>query len=339
MLTDEPLFIHAWWRSGSTYVWSKLREHESCRCYFEPLNPSVADLKLTTVERPPELDDTQNLRHPILKAHYFAEYAELLRSANLGYSRDLAYDRYLLRPDQPDERLRDYLSGLISSASTVKRRPILCFCRSQMRSAWIKKTFGGMHVAQIRNPVDQWASFKSYQPEDRPNFPVDMMIIALKLRRLHPKAFVHIAEFERFAQQLSKRASLSMEVIAQHFIPQFVRQRDCLGVFLVIWIASALQALSCCNLVLDIDELSTKLDYRNTAEQWFAAVGLRVDFSDCSSPTAAESNATFERAVEDAVNALQTNASSLVVSEPEMVGKWWPVLSPLSRRLLELATA
>jgi hypothetical protein len=337
MLTDEPVFIHSWWRSGSTYVWSKLRENESCRSYFEPLNPSIADLKLTTVERLPDIDDTQNLRHPTLKTHYFAEYAELLRSASLGYSPDLAYDRYLLRPEHTDRRLRDYLNGLISSASAVKRRPVLCFCRSQMRSAWIKSTFDGLHVAQIRNPADQWASFKSYQ-ESRPNFPVDMTIIALKLRQSYPNAFVHIEEFERFAQQLSKRAPLPMEVIAHHFIPQFVRQRECLDVFLVIWIASALQTLSYCNLVLDIDELSTKLDYRNTAEQWFASIGLRVDFSDCSSPAAAEPNPTFERAVKDAVKAIRSNASSLIVSKPEVVKKWWPALSPLSRRILELAT-
>jgi hypothetical protein len=339
MLTDEPIFIHAWWRSGSTYVWSKLRENESCRCYFEPLNPSIADFKPTTVERLSDIDDTLNLRHPTIKAHYFAEYADLLRSATLGYSRDLAYDRYFLPPDQSDERLRSYLSRLISSAFEVKRRPILCFCRSQMRSAWMKETFGGRHIAQIRNPADQWASFKSYQLEVRTNFAVNMMIIALKLRRLHPDGFVHIEEFERFAQQLSKRAYLPMEVIAQHFIPQFVRQRDCLDVFLVIWIASALQALSCCDLVLDIDELSAKLAYRNSAEQWFAAIGLPVDFSDCSSPAAVESNPAFERAVEDAVNAIRSNASSLVVSEPEVVQKWWPVLSPVSRRILELAIA
>jgi hypothetical protein len=339
MVNDDPIFIHAWWRSGSTYVWSRLRENESCRCYFEPLNPSIAELKLTTVQQLPDIDDTRNFRHPPLKTHHFAEYAELLGSATLGYSPDLAYDRYLLRPGHSDQRLQDYLSRLISSAAAADRRPVLCFCRSQMRSAWMKETFGGRHLAQIRNPADQWASFKSYQSEVRPNFAVEMIIIALKLRHLHPDAFVHIEEFERFAQQLAKRAALPMETIAQYFIPQFVRQRDCLDVFLVIWIASALQAISYCDLVLDIDELSTKLDYRKTVEQWFASIGLRVDFSDCSSPTAAEPNPTFERAVKDAVNAILSNASSLIVSKPEVVKKWWPALSSRSRRILELATA
>jgi hypothetical protein len=339
MVSEEPIFIHAWWRSGSTYIWSKLREIESCCCYFEPLNPSIADLRLTTVERLPDLEDAQNLRHPTLKTHYFAEYAELIRSARLGYSPDFAYDRYLLRPGQSEERLRSYLAGLILSASEAKRRSVLCFCRSQMRSAWMKETLGGIHVAQIRNPADQWASFKSYQSEIRPNFAVDMTIIALKLRQSHPTAFIHIEEFERFAQQLSKRTSLPTHVIIQYFIPQFVKQRDCLDVFLVIWIASALQAIAYCDFVLDIDRLSSEPGDRSAAEQWFASNGCQVDFADCSSPAMVEPYATFQRTSEDAAKAVRSNASSLVVTKPEAVKKWLPTLSPPNRQILSLALA
>jgi hypothetical protein len=339
MLSQTPFFIHAWWRSGSTYVWSKLRTNQSSRCYFEPLNPSIADLTLTTVQLPPDSDDTKNFRHPRLTNHYFAEYAELIESARLNYSPELSYDRYLLQPGDSDDSLQNYLNRLISSASAVKRRPILCFCRSQLRSAWMKQTFGGIHVAQLRNPSDQWVSFKSYQLEVRPNFAVELIIIALKLRRLCPDAFVHIEEFERFAQQLTKRASLPMHTIAQYFIPQFVAQRDCLDIFLVIWIASALQALSFCDFALDIDELSINRDYRIRAEQWFASAGCHVDFSDCCSPIAAEPNAQFERAVEDAVKAIRSNASSLVLCKPDIIIKWWPALSGLTRQIIETATA
>jgi hypothetical protein len=338
MVIDKPLFIHAWWRSGSTYVWSKLRENDSCRCYFEPLNPSIADLTRAGVESPPDIDDIENFRHPILQRHYFAEYAELLDCADPIYSPDLAYDRYFLRPAQSDERLRTYLTELISSASKVKRRPVLCFCRSQLRSAWMLETLGGLHVAQIRNPVDQWASFKSYQSEVRPNFAVDMMIVALKLRHSHPGAFVHIEDFERFAQQLSKRASLPADTIAHYFIPQFVRERDRFDVFLLIWIASALQAIAHCHFALDIDQLSTSPTYRTTAEQWFSSIGCRVDFSDCCSPKIAKPT-IFEQTVDKAVSAIHSNAASLVVTKPNAVKKWLPSLSPLCTRILELASA
>jgi len=331
-VSHQPIFIHAWWRSGSTYIWSKLRENKSCRCYYEPLHERIAGLNLAAVKAPPELEVSRALRHPVPKKHYFAEYAKLLRSGNLHYLPELAYDHYLVRPNEADERLRNYLEGLISSASDVKRRAVLSFCRSQMRSAWMKETFGGMHVALIRNPADQWASFKI-----DPYFISNMIIIALKLRDLHPHAFVHIEPFERIARQLSKRSSLPAEFFERYFLTHFVNQPECLDVFLVIWIASALQAITCCDLILDIDQLSTKPEYRNSTERWFASIGCPVDFSDCSSPTAAEPNSAFERTAEDAVRAIRSNASSLVVATPESVKKWLPSLSSLSRRILNLA--
>jgi hypothetical protein len=335
MLSEDPIFIHAWWRSGSTYIWSKLRENKSCRCYYEPLHERIAELNLAAIKAPPELEVSRALRHPVPKKHYFAEYAKLLRSGSLHYFPELAYLRYLLLPDQADDRLRNYLDGLISSASAAKHRAILCFCRSQMRSAWMKQALGGIHVAQIRNPVDQWASFQidSY-------FTFNMIMIALKLRDLHPRAFAHIEPFERFAHGLSKRPSLPAELIAKYFVSQFVNQRDCFDVFLVIWIASALQAIAYCDFLLDIDLLSTDPDYRITASRWFDSISCPVDFSDCSSPISGDlhlRSPLFERTVQDTVNALRSDASSLVVTDPKVVRKWLPSLSPASKRVLSLA--
>jgi hypothetical protein len=333
-VSDQPIFIHAWWRSGSTYIWSKLRENKSCRCYYEPLHERIADLSVAAVKEDPDFRLSRALRHPPPQKHYFAEYAKLLRSGNLDYSTDLAYERYFLRPGQMDEQLRNYLGGLISSASAAKRRAILCFCRSQMRSAWMKQTFGGLHIAQIRNPADQWASFKvdSY-------FVSTMIIIALRLRRLHAEAFTHIQSFERFAQQLSKRP-LPAEIIADYFIPQFVNQRDCLDIFLVIWIASVLQTIACCDFILDIDLLSTDLEYRLGASRWFDSHGCPVNFSDCSSPISSDKEAiisALERMAADTANAIGTGASSLIVTDPEVVKSRLLAISPLSARILSLA--
>ena len=329
---QDLIFIHAWWRSGSTYIWSKLRENKSCRCYYEPLNEKIADLNVVEVKASPDLDVSRNLRHPIPTKHYFAEYAKLLRSENLHYSPELAYQRYFLQPGQADERLHEYLGGLISSASAASRRAILCFCRSQMRSAWMKQTFGGIHVAQIRNPVDQWASFK-IEPD---YFIVNMIEIALALRGLHPHAFEHIEPFEQFARQLSKRSSVPNDLVAK-IIRQFISQKDCFDVFLVIWIASALQAIACSDFLLDIDLLSTDLDYRNTTSRWFDLIGCPVNFSDCESPTSPDLFSSFESAIGGAVQAIRSGASSLVVTDPAVVTKCLPSLSSLSRRILGLA--
>lgn len=332
-MSDQAIFLHAWWRSGSTYAWSKLRENKSCRCYYEPLHERISSLTLAVTKRDPDTKLSQALRHPIPNKPYFAEYARLLRSGNLGYSADLPYDRYLLQPGQMDERLRHYLGRLISSAKAANRRPILCFCRSQMRSVWMKQNFGEFHVAQIRNPADQWISFKI-----DPYFISKMIIIALKLRDLHPSAFTHIQPFEDFAQQVSKRSSLPAEVFTRYFVDPFINSRDCLDIFLVIWIASALQAISHCDFLLDIDLLSNDFEYRNSATRWFDSIGCRVDFSDCASPTLGDATpAVFERTAVDAARAIQSNASSLVVMEAKVVKERLSLLSPLSRRVLGLA--
>ena len=333
-VSDNPIFVHAWWRSGSTYVWSKLRENDSCLCYYEPLHERNAELDLAAVQAAPSLKLSQALRHPVPNKHYFDEYAELLRSRNLSYTPDLAYDRYLLQPAQKDERLRNYLDGLISSARAASRRPILCFCRSQMRSAWMKQNFGGIHLAQIRNPADQWTSFKvdSY-------FVSQLIIIALRLRDLHPGAFAHIQPFESFAQQVSSRSSLPSEIFVQYVIEPFVSQRDCLDIFLIIWIASTLQAIGCCDFLLDIDLLSTELECRNTATRWFDLIGCYVDFSDCSSPICGDTylGSAFERIAADAASAIRSRASSLVVTRSEIVRSRLASLSTLSQRVLMMA--
>ena len=124
MHDNEPIFIHAWWRSGSTYIWSKLREDESCRAYFEPLNERIPDLTLSMIEAAPDADASRGLRHPILARDYFAEYADLLRSGGLCYSRELAFDRYLLQPDQPDPQLHAYIATLVESAFAASIRSL-----------------------------------------------------------------------------------------------------------------------------------------------------------------------------------------------------------------------
>lgn len=189
-----PVFIHAWWRSSSTYVWSKLREDRSLCCYYEPLHPQIAALDPAAIRSATEATVSKHLRHPLPDRHSFAEYFEFGRPANALYTTALAYDRYLLRPDQEDSQLRAYLDDLVQISRLAGRLPVLCFCRSQMRSAWMKQALGGCHVAQIRDPMAQWDSFNV-----RPYFVRRLVHIAGKLHGEFPMAFAHIEEFTRQA--------------------------------------------------------------------------------------------------------------------------------------------
>jgi tetratricopeptide (TPR) repeat protein len=331
MHEKAPIFIHAWWRSSSTYVWSKLRQNESLRCYYEPLNERIAALKPNVIKASSEVGISLFLRHPVQRVNYFAEYLDLITSDNLRYSPDLSYTRYLLRPDETDSGLQTYLNGLISDASCAGRRAVLCFCRSQMRSAWIKQNIGGIQVAQIRNPFDQWASFQV-----TPYFVQKMVNVALGLRATYPFAFAHIEQFERQANILSSQSPSPSE----HGMAFTLNRRDALGLFLVIWIASALQAVACCDYLLDVDRLSTDGRYQRESSDWFRTLGCMVDFADCATPTASESQSNshmFDRMVEKAVDAIRSEASCLVIANTEAVAERLPFLSASSRRVLERA--
>jgi len=330
MLADR-IFVHAWWRSGSTYIWSKLRKNGSFICYYEPLHEKNSQLTIDAVEGAANPELVRIFRHPTQKESYFAEYAALVRSTNLQFSPALSYDRFLLRPDERDDELRVYIAGLLKAASEARRTAVLCFCRSQMRSGWMKKTFGGVHVAQIRNPYDQWASFHV-----EPYFRNKMLIIALKLRNLHPRSFAHIEGFERFARSMSKYPA---PLIRQLF-DRFIDEKDALAIFLVVWTTSALQAISFADFVIDIDRLSTDPSSRRNASRWFETIGCPIDFSDCASPSSNQvlfPENEFERMIDEATEAVRTNAAALAITDADVVRQWLASLSPLSSKVLRLA--
>jgi len=325
MKDTDPIFIHAWWRSGSTYIWSKLRENESCVCYYEPLHERLAGLTLEMVEVSPEIGRSKVLRHPVQKKNYFAEYGNLLRANNLKFFAELSYDEYLLKPGQKDDKLRAYIENLIETSRAGQLKPILCFCRTQMRSAWMKDIFCGLHVCQIRNPFDQWESFNV-----EPYFSIMMLTIALKLRASHPSAFAHIEPFERFAGHISKRPNFPIDQLYSFFL----KQNDLVSVFMIIWLASTLQSISYSDFVLDIDRLSSDPEYRATTTDWYQSIGCHIDLSDCASPNSKEKSGEATRALGSAIDAIRSNSSSLVVALPGEARRRVAALSPESAEIL-----
>jgi hypothetical protein len=113
-----------------------------------------------------------------------------------------------------------------------------------------------------------------------------------------------------------------------------------LAVFLVIWIASALQAASYSDYVLDIDLLSSNPSNRKAASDWLQALGIPIDFSDCASPSSGKlpvSADEFEQMLQDAATAIRSGAAPLVIAEPDVIRKRLASLSPLSSKVLGLA--
>lgn len=318
-----PVFVHAWWRSGSTYVWSRLRRDPSLKCFYEPLNERLATLDAHSIESSTERAVSRALRHPEVESHYFAEYLGLIRAGRLGYSADLAYARYLLAPGKDDPHLRAYVQGLVDDAAAERRRAALCFCRSQMRSAWMAARFPGVHVAQLRNPASELASFNV-----SPYFTSRLVTIAARLWRKVPAAFSHIPELGR---QITAANGAPGSKLA-------FSDADRAAIFMLLWGASAAQALSVSEHVLDIDMLSSSAATREQARDWFAERGCAVEFADCHSPGSQDSGELAQPLrpiAAAAAQALRSHAAPLLIFDAARVAGSMGALSGASRFLLE----
>lgn len=330
MSVNSSIFIHSWWRSSSTYVWQKLRQDVSLQCFYEPLHEGIASLNVNAILSGPEVSLGRMLRHPTAEKHNFFEYLEPVRSGTLRYTPDLAYERYILRREQADAGLFAYIDGLISVAAGNARRAVLCFCRSQMRSAWMKENFAGTHIAQIRNPFDQWVSFQV-----NPYFIARMMGLALSLRKLHPGAFTHIEDFELQAKEHSNRVGHQRNDPG----PKPLSKRDVFRIYMLIWIASSMQSISNSDFVLDVDLLSNNPDYQKLSASKFQSLGCKIDFSDCLAPHSESlgiGSPGIREAVDDAIRAIKSNAQSLAIFDAEAISKSLLALGPASREIVSL---
>ena len=323
-----PLFIHAWFRSGSTYIWSKLRNDEKLICYYEPFHEVLAEKTLAEqIERHKPVETSQALKHPVQERHYFDEYKELLTRDQLNFTPDLSYRNYFLLPNQEDFPRRKYIQTLISHAFDENRLPVLSFCRSQMRSAWIKQNFQSTHIAQIRDPLSQYELFAV-----QPYFRNTMIRIALDLRRDDPACFAHIGHFDRFAGEFEKRPDLPAEQLYEFFL----KPDDFLAIFLVIWMLSVLQSMSCSDLTLDIDGLARNTSYRSGVRDWFATLGCFCDFADCSIPSTTNFDAEkASRMIVEAGRAFRENGCTFLVYDPSKIEAGLKCMSDRSRKAID----
>ena len=301
---------------------------------------------LTADELRTDRADPERLRragHPRLEQPYFAEYLELLEAGGAGLDPALSYERYFLAPDEPDPALERYLSRLIGHAASAGQRPVLCFVRSPLRALWMRRRLGGLHLAQIRNPRDQWGSFLAQGGGRGSYFSAGMLLIARRLHRRFPRLFSHLGglpgpRVRAFPEIRVNARARSISIAGQ----PIGRERE-YAVFTLLWLASALQSLSAAEIVVDCDRLSADGGARARAEAALAAQGLALDLSDVAPRRHAE--LPLEQPRLRTIEALTVarlagaEARGLVVADAARVARALEQVAPESRALLEAALA
>jgi hypothetical protein len=146
-LRDDPIFITARFRSGSTLLWNLFRSLEGCTSYYEPLNerrwfdPTTRGERVDKTHR--NVDD------------YWKEY-DGLDVLGRHYRESWTYRSLLMDPTYWDADLKRYVEILIERAPG---RPVLQFNRIDFRLPWFRRHFPAARIVHLyRHPRDQWCS-------------------------------------------------------------------------------------------------------------------------------------------------------------------------------------
>ena len=274
------VFLHGGWRCGSTYIWNKFRLHHDVLAFYEPFNERLAHCSPEGLLR--DTPGAWDSRHPKLSAPYFAEYLPLIdRNGVARYEERFAAQRYFVTTQQPLDEAA-YLASLLRHAAESGKQALLGFSRSLGRVGAIKRVFGGCHVVLIRNPVQQWLSARAQRiKQGNPYFEIgNLMILALAPR---PSFAGRIAHWLKIPHLRFGSFGHHYRLLRRRFEP--LDDELSYRAFLAVYLLSYARAVRHADVILDMDRLSRLPPYaRDMSHELSAAVGIDLDFADCSLP-------------------------------------------------------
>ena len=278
----EAVFLHAGWRTASTYVWSRFRRNACTTGFYEPFGESLARCSPKRIRR--QTPQGWNSRHPPLTLPYAEEYCPLLRPLMRGvpgYRREFALARYFPTTAGVGPETR-YLSRLIRHARRRGTHPVFGFSRSLGRAPALKQALGGYHIVVRRNPLQQWLSCRSYR-EEVPLAYFELshfLILALAPAGSPAQRFAGMLGLPRLPRGLDQQYKLLYAAL--HPWSDELSYRA----FTAVSLLSHGAAEAAADMVLDVDRLARSPQYREAVgARILADVGLGIDFNDCRLPS------------------------------------------------------
>jgi hypothetical protein len=236
--------------------------------FYEPLNEALATATLRDIAamRPGANDS----RHPDPERPYFEEFAPLIPTRGrgvAGFPAGLSYDHFLAGPQTSLPGLARYLDSLVQYAHANGKTPVMKYCRTLGRIAWMREHFpNARHIAVVRSPWGQWLSgWRIYKASGNAYFITKPLEILAQYYD-HPL----------FAGAL-KALRLSPELLSGSVkgTPPDVFYRA----FLAFWISMTYCTLLDAQDTIDSDRLGESQAYRRETEAMILHTGLEVDLS------------------------------------------------------------
>lgn len=269
--SQNPIFIHSLFRTGSTYLFNVFRRSKSnYSCYQEPLNEQLNHL-LDNPEKIINLhhDLAHFLRHPKLEKPYFYEFYIIANNIKDTFKKSFSYDSFF--PVESNENLEIilYFKKLNKYSNG---RPIFQICRSLGRIKTLKSAMQGSHIYLWRNPWDQWWSCKL-------GFDSNHLLI---LNSKNPPNFLKVLKQEN---QVPEFHSDNIFEETTFFSKPWLNSEQSYILLYALWCYGILEAEPQCDISINIDMLSTSQLYRDDITDRLSNIGLNdLDFSDCHIP-------------------------------------------------------
>ncbi len=272
-----PVFIHASWRTGSTWFWSRFRAIPGTLCFYEPFNGDLA--RLTAEKAGGSASTWSGANHPDIDP-YYQEYMPLVQPSGgvRLYDPRFAFDWFIPRGGVTGELRQGekwYLGQLLSQGTRAGKTVVLGFTRSLGRSHAIRQAFGGVHILQYRNPWRQWCSYQRLAKGGGTYF---LASVARLCNRADDDYLASLVTFYLGRGTATPPEPGSADALR---ILEQLPAHDKFAMFMALHVYLYLRTSWIADLVVDTTELSRNASYRLDIEQRLRhATGLSVSFPD-----------------------------------------------------------
>lgn len=277
----QAIFIHSGWRTGSTYVWTKFRQHAGCIGFYEPFNEMLSAMSAAEIYT--ARHDLAALKHSEIGLPYFHEYIPLLGSKGHPlFKLDFSYRNYFAVDDELTDQ-KAYVDSLLGLAGKLGKQPTLGFVRSLGRVPWFRRHFGdAVNIVVIRSPVGQWLSARQLALQHDHEFLDPMQVLIFAKGR---GSAAIIAEAQRRGIPRLEDHPLPVAIELARQIAAKNSPADRFETFATMYVLSYLAALPNADLIVDMDRLSADPAYQaTTAGEIRRLTGVEIDFSDANMP-------------------------------------------------------
>ncbi|MGO9271381.1 MAG: methyltransferase domain-containing protein [Terriglobia bacterium] len=274
-LAPRPIFIHALWRTGSTYIWKKFRDQSCYRAYFEPFNELLLQSRQEIEAAQPRTITTRN-RHPDIASFYYAEYPFKPEGGVEYFEKYFPCEKYCLDETSSDEPLRKYVCHLISLARDNGQIPVLQFNRSLLRVGWLDHNFSPLNILLLRRPMDVWQSYLSFSGL---YFPTVVSMILGQNRDRPP--LKDVAEF----RTVPSYVGATFENDFEYYFNFTQRNLGTLyPLFYSFYLLTCVYAAPYADCIIDMNGVSANPQTREATVQRLRELGVEISLSDCDLP-------------------------------------------------------